>query len=246
MTEYDYSPEAFERHLATQQRIAKWVDQTQESSPANPFLPLPGEHTTSTTQIPHPHTQPQPQPAFYATPQGVISPSYTSSRMHGHSQRPSPSRRGTPTMPQGHGPVMTRSFSTPPTPVRNFYPVPTTPYASYPTGSPFNPLPYHSPYQPSPISHSPHLHPSHSQSSFHSVPSSYTHVNPVIPQQPGGNNSYSYFQPSPPQPVQVLVNGGGGGCVVVPAPGQHVRVIVCHFLFYFSNYSMLFCLVDSF
>ncbi|KAM6498057.1 hypothetical protein JOM56_006005 [Amanita muscaria] len=29
MTEYDFSPEAFDRHLATQRRIARWVDQTE-------------------------------------------------------------------------------------------------------------------------------------------------------------------------------------------------------------------------
>jgi hypothetical protein len=29
MTEYDYSPEAYERYLATQNRIAKWVDETE-------------------------------------------------------------------------------------------------------------------------------------------------------------------------------------------------------------------------
>lgn len=30
MTEYDYSPEAYERYLATQNRIAKWVDETEQ------------------------------------------------------------------------------------------------------------------------------------------------------------------------------------------------------------------------
>ncbi|KAF8632595.1 hypothetical protein AX15_001801 [Amanita polypyramis BW_CC] len=29
MTEYDYSPEAFERHIATQRRISRWVDNTE-------------------------------------------------------------------------------------------------------------------------------------------------------------------------------------------------------------------------
>ncbi|KAF8971363.1 hypothetical protein BDZ97DRAFT_1236515 [Flammula alnicola] len=33
MTEYDYSPEAYERHLATQNRIANWVDTTEQHRP---------------------------------------------------------------------------------------------------------------------------------------------------------------------------------------------------------------------
>ncbi|KAF8805324.1 hypothetical protein BYT27DRAFT_7193057 [Phlegmacium glaucopus] len=305
MTEYDYSPEAIERQLATEQRIEKWVDQTSESSPANPFISLPGEHTS-------PVPQPQSQPAFYATSQGVISPTYSSSRKHGHSQYPSPSPRGTPiTMPQGNRLVSSRSFSTLPSPVMKFHSPPCTPY---PTGSPLNPSPHSSAYKPSPTSHprpsrsqpsfhsvhssnvnaspviqqqpggntyvpynspyqlAPTFHPSHSQSSFHSVHSSKIHANPVIQQQPGSNtyppynspyqpsstshpshsqssfhsfhsvhsshiyvnpviqqqpggNTYPYFQPAPPQPVQVLVNKGGGGYVVVPAPGQQVQVM---------------------
>jgi hypothetical protein len=41
MTEYDYSPEAYEQHLAKQARIARWVDKSNEYTPANPFCPLP-------------------------------------------------------------------------------------------------------------------------------------------------------------------------------------------------------------
>lgn len=33
MTEYDYSPEAYERYTRTQQRIAEWVDRTEEHRP---------------------------------------------------------------------------------------------------------------------------------------------------------------------------------------------------------------------
>ncbi|KAF9457291.1 hypothetical protein BDZ94DRAFT_254199 [Collybia nuda] len=33
MTEYDYSPEAYERYTRTQQRIAEWVDRTEEQRP---------------------------------------------------------------------------------------------------------------------------------------------------------------------------------------------------------------------
>lgn len=236
MTEYDYSPEAFERHMATQQRISKWVDQTGEHSPSNPFIPLPDEPAHS------------PQPAFYATPQGVISPTYSSSRKHGqghgHSQHHSPSPQSTPVIiPPGYRPAV-RSFSPPPMPVRHFYSLPSIPYYQYPTGSPpFNSSPHGSPpYQSSPISHpsysqssfhsAPHqqqpvanayFQPSYSQSSFHSAP---LHLNPAIQQQQQQHASSAYFQSSPLQPVQVVVTGGkAGSYVVVPAPGQHVQVI---------------------
>lgn len=39
MTEYDYSPQAWERHIATQQRIARWVDDTLTQPPCNAFSP---------------------------------------------------------------------------------------------------------------------------------------------------------------------------------------------------------------
>ena len=39
MTEYDFSPEAYERHLEKQHNIARWVDKTRRYVPANPFFP---------------------------------------------------------------------------------------------------------------------------------------------------------------------------------------------------------------
>jgi len=38
MTEYDYSPDAYERYLATQQRIARWVENTNQYPKSNPFV----------------------------------------------------------------------------------------------------------------------------------------------------------------------------------------------------------------
>ena len=228
MTEYDYSPEAIERHLATQQRIARWVEQTHEHSPSDPFTSLPSEH--SVPQMP----QQNPQPAFYTTPQGVISPTYSSSRRHKHSQRHSPSSRDAPVkVPPGHRPVVSRSFSTPPpTLVRNFYPLPSMPYTGtpYPTGPPpQNPLPYGSSYQSSPNSY-----PSHSQTSSCSVSSSPIHHVDSVIQQQHRSNTYPYLQPSSSQSV-VVVNRGD--CVVVSAPGQHIQVIVCieHNTFFVLN-----------
>ena len=232
MSEYDFSPEAIERHLATQRRIERWVDKTLEESPSNPFESLPSEASeNSTTHGQTPYTQSQPQPAFYATPQGVISPTYSNlhGHGHGHSQRHSLSPRPV-IIPPGYRPVMTRSFSSPPHPVSNFYPSPPALYTPYPNSSPLNPSPYsspysspyNSPYQPSPVSHS-----SHSQTSFHSVPSAQIYVNPnPVPQQHGGN-PYPYFQPSPPQPVFVVK--GNRDYVVVAPSGHHVQFIVRFF-----------------
>lgn len=39
MTEYDYSPQAWERYIATQHRIARWVDGTLVQEPCNAFTP---------------------------------------------------------------------------------------------------------------------------------------------------------------------------------------------------------------
>ena len=158
MTEYDYSPDALERHLAKLDGIAKWVDKTKQHEPVNPFAPLPGEHAHPSDSYPQspPRSPPQiqqqpygypysyqyqypyqtasqqlyyptqPQHAFYATPQGIISPTYSamhtssSSRHHrphhSSSRRSSGSRshRPSPTqsfLPMALGP---RSYSTPP------------------------------------------------------------------------------------------------------------------------------------
>jgi hypothetical protein len=97
-------------------------------------------------------SQPQPKPAFYATPHGVISPTYLSSRKHGNSQR-----RGTPsiTMPQEsvairpsttpQGPIPSHSSSTPhrlipscssstpPAPIGNLNSLPFTAYEPLPS-----------------------------------------------------------------------------------------------------------------
>jgi hypothetical protein len=148
MTEYDYSPDAIERQNAKQAQIADWVDRTKQHEPANPFVPIPGEHAPSETYDPYPqpyHPRPQypqaqypyqfqhqPQPAFYATHQGVISPTYaSSSKQHYHkrhhnshhhrsgskSLRPSP-QTATAALPMGMGvsyaPTPQRSVSTPP------------------------------------------------------------------------------------------------------------------------------------
>ena len=81
MTEYDFSPEAYERHLATQARIARWVDDTSSQSPENPFSALPGDYESvaSSAHSPHPHPQDHAAlPARYANTNALpLSPSYS-------------------------------------------------------------------------------------------------------------------------------------------------------------------------
>ena len=78
MTEYDYSPDAMERHLAKQASIATWVERTKQHEPANPFIKLPDERVRQSSH--HQQQQPQvhAQPTSHATPQRVVSPTYSS------------------------------------------------------------------------------------------------------------------------------------------------------------------------
>ncbi|KAF9534079.1 hypothetical protein CPB83DRAFT_422709 [Crepidotus variabilis] len=109
MTEYDFSPAAYERAAATQNRIARWVDETKRHDPANPFVPIPGEHgsvyapTSPPPTIPDrtPPPQPsaqlpqqyysyqpqQPTPGYYTPPQAVVSPTYVTAHKRHKSKR---------------------------------------------------------------------------------------------------------------------------------------------------------------
>lgn len=57
MTEYDYSPEAYERFIATQNRVAHWIDHTEqhrrEYEPAVPDTPSPDFTWHSTPRLPY-------------------------------------------------------------------------------------------------------------------------------------------------------------------------------------------------
>ncbi|KAF5388951.1 hypothetical protein D9757_005046 [Collybiopsis confluens] len=45
MTEYDYSPEAYDRYKAKLRSIDRWVHNTERYEPANPFMPTPAMPT---------------------------------------------------------------------------------------------------------------------------------------------------------------------------------------------------------
>lgn len=162
MTEYDFSPQAYERHLATQTRIAHWVDDTNEHSPANPFLPLPGEHGAVQNSHPQLPQQTATSPSYDTIRHGPLSPSYTShssgsskpkrshkSKHGSKSFQPSP-QLGVMTVPLGGGlyttasqaqlahpmvagpPSVSKSYSTPQNPM---YYYATPPFVPSMTGS---------------------------------------------------------------------------------------------------------------
>ncbi|KAL0950460.1 hypothetical protein HGRIS_010409 [Hohenbuehelia grisea] len=59
MTEYDYSPDAYERYIAKQLSIARWVDNTNQHAPANPYTPPTPAQRTRPLQTTH-EARPQP------------------------------------------------------------------------------------------------------------------------------------------------------------------------------------------
>ncbi len=180
MTEYDFSPQAYERHLATQTRISSWVNETNGHSPANPFLPLPGEHGSVVSPNPHPPSSSTTSSSYHTTRYGPASPSHmshssgSSKPKHSHQTRhgsssfqPSP-QFGIPvsvggglytaatqaqlSQPMRIGPSsVTKSYSTPPS-------VMVLPYHSSPT--PQNPTYFYatSPYAPSVTGSTPMQH----------------------------------------------------------------------------------------
>lgn len=89
MTEYDYSPDAYERYLATQKRIARWAEDTSRHHPSNPFVTSPSEdHST------HSYT-----PQSSRSPERSHSKSSHRSASDTAHQRPHPSRSYTAPVP---------------------------------------------------------------------------------------------------------------------------------------------------
>jgi hypothetical protein len=236
MTEYDYSPDAYERHMATQEKIRRWVDQTLEHSPCNPFALLPSEEYERSQT---------PQPAFRATPHGDISPTYSNFPRTRHEQNHlhNPSRRSSISsaslmMPQARSrPQYDRSVTSPQPQASagQFFP-----QASKPGPFPYSPYPappsrIPSPYSPRHSSHHreqppPMPHRSSSQNSFRhgSVHSPHIHASPVIQQQ-----HYPYFSPSyqqqQQQHVPVVVVRADRDFTVVPPQGHHIQFYVRFF-----------------
>lgn len=192
MTEYDYSPEAYERYIKTQERISKWVSQTKahERRYANPFVPTErtdSQSSSSSTSLSPHHRSKSNVSATYIVPNapkrsktldsnkgrndGNISPG-------GSSTRPSRSRSFTNTSidtrskprSRSHGPSHSHGayqVVTPP------YPYPQAmPQRSYSTQHPHQQQHHHSsrPSQPANPIRSTSTPPAHYYNSRHAGP----------------------------------------------------------------------------
>ncbi|KAI0311236.1 hypothetical protein OF83DRAFT_1177790, partial [Amylostereum chailletii] len=103
MTEYDYSPEAFERYTATQARISNWVQETRAAT-SPPTSRLASPHSASPPPPPlsrHNSSRHKPSSSSHTRTRGVDDPhTHTRSRSNSHASRPNPTRSQTLAAPQ--------------------------------------------------------------------------------------------------------------------------------------------------
>ncbi|KIK00131.1 hypothetical protein K443DRAFT_679405 [Laccaria amethystina LaAM-08-1] len=244
MTEYDFSPEAYDRHLATQQRIGRWVDETERYPKQNPFIPLPPDPHSPSDYVasappafspppgPHPtygyeYGYSQPQTAPHSAP--PTRPSSAHRRHHGHSRSKgfrvyasassSPHSNSTPLplLHRNYRPDLVQSFPQPAT-ASAVYPM----HNGYGVASSSQPQPTSYPPQSAvsyPTQYSAYQTPqtnSYPQSTYSSGPQTPSSAYTTLP---GGG---TYVQPSK-QPVIIPINGGTGGYVIVPPAGTYFR-----------------------
>jgi hypothetical protein len=107
MTEYDYSPEAVERHIAKQYRISEWVAEQPNLYP-NPFLPSPSHLGKDDLQLPE---TPRPTPRRARTHHGHGHEH--KHRHHHHRRSPSDAQTYTSTLAP-KPPYPSRSMTSPP------------------------------------------------------------------------------------------------------------------------------------
>ncbi|KIK62822.1 hypothetical protein GYMLUDRAFT_72547 [Collybiopsis luxurians FD-317 M1] len=123
MTEYDYSPEAYERYKAKLRSIDRWVQDTEKYEPANPFMPtpalgpvrLPGSETSSRRNPQRSYTAPTSRGSSsssgaYGSTSNFYQPTSAPQR-YDYSQYPYP---GSPPTPPTGPPQRSNTFHTPP------------------------------------------------------------------------------------------------------------------------------------
>ncbi|KIM48255.1 hypothetical protein M413DRAFT_226400 [Hebeloma cylindrosporum] len=208
MTEYDYSPEAYERYLATQTRIANWVDKTEQhrpyfqpavpsgSPPANPSRP-------SYDSLSKPKHSSPPPPARHH-PQQYVQPQQ---RRQLYIHPPPPESESSDGYGDGPGPMPLPSpgMMFPPQPA---YPHPAQAMGHHPMLSPppmMMPQTYTMPpHKSSRSSHRPHSLRSDSRSRSHYSPAYYRMASPPVspgyqyhypPAVAGGQPGYFMMQP---------------------------------------------------
>ncbi|KAH9012563.1 hypothetical protein EDB84DRAFT_1569119 [Lactarius hengduanensis] len=217
MTEYDYSPEAYERYMATQTRISNWIDTVSQSiqTPSPPSR-QPYDH------YPHPHPHPH-QYQRHSRP--TYSQHYPQQypQQHTHSNSHSQTHSRSNSLSRTHSRTRHQHYQDPPRP------------RSYSqTGS--RPQAVHSQSAPPPVPPPPHLH---------SRTYSYAMNQPPLPPPPAPipvpqPTSYPHPAPRrsrtlPPQSQNVVYHTyetprGGPTYVIVPPVigggphGQHLRM----------------------
>ena len=204
MTEYDYSPQAYERYLATQNRIANWVDKTEqhrgEFQSANVVPPALPDLTRSGPGPAFkrcPSSSPRRQHSGQSLPKHVINrpPSESdSSSSEGYYEGPWPAQMHQPAPGMVLPPMQQQPLSSPP-PMMMAPPLVTSPHR----------VPHH------------HRHRSHDRRRSHShhSPAYYSLASP--PLSPG----YQYTYPGS--------NQGYVMPVMPPYSGNQMPVMVCQF-----------------
>lgn len=219
MTEYDYSPEAFERHMQTQARIARWVDDTQSHKEEfrNPFQYVP------------------PTPQLGDTPLAPLSPqNYTRARSKSL-HRPRASRSQTTPQPIYYPmpPPPPQSMPLQPIPILAPMPIPTqqqqhvrphqlsTRSQTYALAGSYYPQQPHATMPPHPIIFQPQPHPQQYNYNINANQHRSNSV-PVIPMNPIPNAQYQYHHlPGSNSPIPVSVNSDGRQMQMQMVPYQH-------------------------
>lgn len=164
MTEYDYSPEAYERHIATQQRISRWVDNTEANAHQfkSPFVPPTEAGESDST--PRPGHQHRAHSPAHHRDRGLGSSSGLFPGSMGMGMAPHSSPVHSPTMEGQFQPMGVYPQLPGPMPLPNGFSRPTSPQMAAPMG----PM---------------HLHDSHSSSydSLHSGPGMHAFPGPMLP-----------------------------------------------------------------
>jgi hypothetical protein len=214
MTEYDYSPEAYERHLATQTRIAKWVNDTeQHRSEYQHAVPTKATPAYDPKSPPASHRK-RPRPNLFINPP---APDSDTSDSDDYAAIPGPMPLSAPVMyPARHSPFYSAAISPVPTVGHHLLSPPVVVPQAYATGSQRSPHGYHT------GSH--YRSPSYVRSPQHSL--AYYSVAPTPQVSPG----YQYMYPS------VAAGSAHPGYMVMPqqSPYQYKTmqpsVIVSNFL----------------
>ena len=208
MTEYDYSPEAYERYLATQTRIANWVEKTEQHRPH--FQPAVSSGSPPQLSYDPPskpkHTPPPPPPYYY--PHQYAQPQQ---RRQLYIHPPPPGSESSDDYGDGPGPM----------PLSNpGVMFPPQHYPAQPMGHPMLPpppimvpqtyvIPSHKPAR----HHRPHSLRSHSRSRSHHAPAYYSMASPPV--SPGYQHHY------PP-----VIGGQPGYFMMQPHRGSQVPIMV--------------------